>query len=94
MIRLLREALVKSLRHLTQDVQADIARRVSYEVRRTQRRIVKSLISFFMMALAIIFLTVGAVYLGVEYFAFSKTIAFLIVGIVLLIIGIVIKLID
>jgi len=75
-------------------MEGEMTRRIAFEIRKTQRRFIKFLISFFIMALALIFLAVGVVYMSVEYFAFTKTLAFLTIGIVLLFIGIIIKLTD
>lgn len=93
-MRFLQDLIMKGVRNLTHDMQTQITRRVAYEVRRIQRRIITTGISLFLLALACVFIAAGTVYLGVEYLALTKTLAFLIVGVLLLVIGVVIKLID
>lgn len=94
MISYIRDIVRKGLGAMAHSAQTEISRRIAYEVRRAQRRLIKSMISFFFIALSLVLLAIGGVYLGIEYLAFSKTLAFLTVGVILLLIGIIIKITD
>jgi len=94
MMHYIRKILAKGIKQAAHSMEGEMTRRIAFEIRKTQRRFIKFLISFFIMALALIFLAIGVVYMSVEYFAFTKTLAFLTIGIGLLFIGIIIKLTD
>ena len=67
---------------------------VRREIHGFQRRLFASLISLMIIAAGVVFLLGSLTFFLIEYLAFSKTITFLLIGIVLLFIGIIIKVIK
>jgi hypothetical protein len=74
---------------LLDDVKCEVNRKIILEINRIQRKIMVELSSLVILMLAIIFLAIAAIYFLIEYLSFSKTISFLTVGIVILLIGLI-----
>ena len=73
----------------------NIEREVLYKIESGAHRIVKKAVRTLMSAVivlfAIMFLALSAVFLFIEYFGLTKTISFLIVGVIILFVALIIK---
>ena len=66
--------------------------RVKLELWRVEKRVMKSLTSLFILFLSFATLALAAVFFLIESLNFTKALAFLTIGVILLIIGIILKL--
>jgi hypothetical protein len=69
----------------------EIIYRARLEMRRFQRKMIKTLVSVFILLLAFASLALAGVFYLTEYAHLTRTLAFLILGIVLLLIGVILK---
>lgn len=90
----IKDALGLNLRGVVKDLQEDISRSVSAKIDSIQRNIMRKFVSLFFILLAILFLAASTAFLFIEYFNLSKTISFLVLGIILMFIGLIVRLID
>ncbi len=86
-----REALVMGFRDLLKNVEKDIDRFVIYKIESVKRKLFFDIINLFFIFLAIGALSLAGVFFFIEYLGFNKTLSFLIIGILFLIISIIIK---
>ncbi len=77
---------------LARSVRHELFHKINMEITRIQKRMMKQLTSLVIVLTAIVFLAVAAVNFFIEYLLLTKTLSFLIIGILLLLIGIIIKL--
>lgn len=73
------------------DLGHDVYRDLSYQVQLYKRKIVKDLVSIAILLVSIVFLALAVIFSMIEYLGLSKTLSFGIIGIVLLLIGIILK---
>jgi len=71
------------------DKSEDFIRRIRYEVWRYEKRMMKRVASFFIISLSAIAFILAGIFALVEYLELTATVAVLIVGILLLIIGLI-----
>ncbi|MDO8508306.1 MAG: hypothetical protein Q7S27_01325 [Nanoarchaeota archaeon] len=88
----IKEGLIKGVGEFTNEVKRDVRRKVDVEVKRVEKRLVRSTISIGLLLIGILFIAISFVYFFVEYLELTRTLAFFIVGAVGLILGIIIKL--
>lgn len=69
----------------------DIIYRAKLEMWRFQRRLIKSMIAVFVLLLAFVALVFAAIFYLIDYVSLGRTLTFLIVGVILLIIGVMLK---
>ena len=83
-----------SLKKISEDIQENITKTIDFQLRIIQRNITKHIISISIMILSLMFLAISVVFLFIEYFNLTKTISFLIVGIILLFAGLIVRLLK
>ena len=83
-----------SLKKISEDIQENITKTIDFHLRIIQRNITKHIISISIMILSLMFLAISVVFLFIEYFNLTKTISFLIVGIILLFAGLIVRLLK
>jgi hypothetical protein len=86
-----KEGITSGVREVGRRIESEVNHVLYKNYYRFKRRLFKDITSLFIMLIALIFISISIVYLLIEYLALSKTLAFGIIGIVLLLIGIVIK---
>jgi hypothetical protein len=87
----LKDSAGNFLKTAVYDQGHELIYKAKLELWRFQKRLIKSMISVFILLLAFSVLAMAGVFSLIEYAQFSKTLAFLIIGAVLLIIGIIVK---
>jgi hypothetical protein len=80
------------LKNLLKKSGNEIIYRARMEMHAFQKRLVGSLVAASFLMLSFLFLSLAAVYFFIEYMHLTKTLSFLIIAIIILIIGIFIKL--
>lgn len=90
----LRNQIRNGASELVKDVRQEISHKINLEISKIQQRIMRELSSLAILLIGIIFLSIAVVYFFIEYLLLTKTISFLIVGVILLFIGIIIRLIK
>ncbi len=79
------------MRGIFKEVEREFARTILHRIEMYRRKVIRSIISAFIILISIIFLSISAIYFLIEYIHLTRTISFFIIGIILLIAGIVIK---
>ena len=90
---IIKENVAKTIVSYLKNVENDIIKNAEFKINRIKRKIIKDFISISIILIAFFFLAVSITFLFIEYFHLSKTISFGIMGLVLMIIGIIIRLI-
>ena len=94
----LKESITMGFREIATSMDKEFGRVLSYRIEKIlsqiKRQLFKELLSVFMIIISIGLLSVSAVYFMIEYLSLNKTLSFLIIGIIIMIIGILIKLIK
>jgi len=90
----IRKKVKKGTAEILEEIRKEVSHKINLEIAYMQRRIVRELISITVLLASIIFLVISAAYFLIEYFMLSKTLAFLIVGIILLLVGIILRIIK
>ncbi len=90
----LRESFGNPIRRIVRDIQDDVTDAVMSKIQVLQRHIMKQMASMMIIILAGLFLALAAVFFFIEYVQVTKTLAFFILGIILLCIGLMIKFIT
>ncbi|MBS3075363.1 hypothetical protein J4429_02795 [Candidatus Pacearchaeota archaeon] len=93
-INYIKDILKQGFRDLVRDVGEDINEVVSRRLNRFKKQIFREFIGLSFILMAIGFLSIALIFFLVEYLGFDKTLSFLIIGVIILIIGILIKLIK
>ncbi|MEK6819076.1 MAG: hypothetical protein AABY10_04045 [Nanoarchaeota archaeon] len=83
-----------SLGKVSRDIQESITKTVTSQIHIIQKNVIKQFIGLAVIILALIFLAISVVFLFIEYLNLSKTISFLIVGIILLFAGLIVRLLK
>ncbi|MDD5193602.1 MAG: hypothetical protein PHF67_03375 [Candidatus Nanoarchaeia archaeon] len=94
MIDYIQDILKKSFGALIRDIGDDINYAVSRRLSHLKKQIIREFVGLSFILMAIGLLAIAFIFFLVEYLKFDKTLSFLIIGIIILIIGIVIKLIK
>ena len=81
-------------RVLEKELGKTIEIKINHLINNIKRQFMKELLSIFTIIISIGLLSISAVYFLIEYLSFTKTLSFLIIGIIVLLIGIIIKLIK
>lgn len=87
----IKESILFGIRDLIGSLEKEITESFIKKLYHIKRQIMRELIAIFIIILSIGLLSVSAVYFFTEYLHLTKTVSFLIIGIILLIIGILIK---
>jgi len=72
-------------------MENDFKKEVSYRIASYKRKMVKDFIALFILLIALVFLAFASVFLLTEYLSLTKTLAFVIIGIILVLVGLIIK---
>ena len=88
----LKELTALPLRKTLHHLEENIGQALHLAVKRLSHYVVKELVSACILLAALIFFALAGTFFAIEYLALSKTIAFLITGIILLLIGLIVKL--
>ena len=91
LLDLIKEKVKRTTVELLDEIKKEAAHKIRMEIAGIKRQMFREFTSLTILLASIIFLSIAAVYLFIEYFMLSKTLAFLIVGIILLLIGIIIR---
>ena len=75
-----------------ENIGKEIIYRARAEANIIQRKLVKSIISTFILLLSFVFLAISALFFLIDYAHVVKSLAFLIIGIIILVAGIIAKL--
>ncbi len=90
-LEIIRKKIKKNVLEILDEIKREMVHKMNVEMAIIKRRIVKEMISLTVLWTAVIFILISAVYFLTEYLVLTKTIAFLIIGVFLLIIGIIIR---
>jgi hypothetical protein len=82
-----KEFMVNSLSGMENEFKKEI----SYKIKAYKRKMVKDLIALFILLIALAFIAIALVFLLTEYLDLTKTLAFGIIGIILVLVGLIIK---
>ncbi len=88
------QGLSRVFRDSVRSIEKEILRNILIKVNRIKRQMIKELIAIFIILISIALLAASATFFLIEYMHLNKTLSFLIIGIIVLIIGILIKLIN
>ena len=93
-INIVREAFFEGAKSFSKELEREISLVFLNRIDRIRRQMVKELIAVFIILIAIAFLCVSAVFFLTEYLQLTKTLAFLIMGAIVLFVGILVKLVN
>jgi len=79
------------VRSTVKDVEKEVFRAINFKVNQFKRKIMKEFISVFVLIVALIFLALAILFLLIEFLGLNKTLSFAVIGIVLLIIGLILR---
>lgn len=80
-----------SLSRGLKNIEDEVTYRINIATQKVANRIVKKMVSVLLLLLAVAFLAFAFVFLFIEYFALTKTISFLIGGVVILFFALIIR---
>lgn len=92
LLDVLKENLLLGLRDFIGNLEREFSMPFIKRLYKIKQQIMKELMALFIIIIAIGLLSLSAVYFFIEYLHLTKTISFLIIGIIFLVIGILIKL--
>ena len=90
----IKESLMLGIRGFIGDIEKEFSKAIINRIYQIKRQIMKELIAIFVIMISIGLLAISAIFFLIEYVHLNKTISFLIIGIIVLIIGIFIKLLG
>ena len=89
----IKDVLSSGLKSVSDSINGEqIVRRMRFEIMRFERRMVRRIMSAFVVLFAILFIAIAAVFSLIEYAGITRTLSFAIIGVVLLLIGLMINL--
>jgi len=88
----IKDAFASGIAQFMNEIEREFSRTILKRVYQIKKQIMKELIAIFIIIISIGLLSVSAVFFFIEYLHFNKTLSFLIIGIIVLIIGIMTKL--
>ena len=80
-----------SLRGLVNDIQRDLNFRLEASMQKVYRSIRKEIITLLFLIISIVFISISFLFFFIEYLSINKTLSFLIVGCVALIVALIMK---
>jgi hypothetical protein len=92
-INYVKDVLREGLRDLVRDVGDDVNAVISRRLNQIKREIIKDIFGLLIIIIGIGLLSIGSIFFLIESMGLSRTLSFLIIGIIVLFIGIIIKLI-
>ena len=88
----IKESISLGIREFIKNIEKEFSGQLMRRVYIIKKQIMKELIAIFIILISIALLSASATFFLMEYLHLSKTLSFLIIGIIVLIIGILIKL--
>jgi len=88
----LKEFVKASFSRVLDGVQSEISGRIRESLVRFEQRIIRKMMAVLVIFAAVVFLALAFIFMFVEYFALSKTLAFFFIGVITLLIGIILNL--
>ncbi len=88
----IRESIFSVIKDFMKNIEAELSKTLMKSLNRVKKQIMKELIAIFMIIISMGLLAISSVFFFIEYLHLNKTLSFLILGIIILIIGILIKL--
>lgn len=88
----IKESFSAGIKEFMKEIEKEFSRTILRRIDMYKRKIMKELIAIFIILISIILLAISAIFFLIEYLHLNKTLSFLIMGIIVLIIGIFIKL--
>lgn len=74
-----------------ENIENEAVHRLNVMTGRVVNRVIREIVSIFLILFAVALLSIACVFLFIEYFALTKTVSFLIVGIIVLFFALIIK---
>jgi hypothetical protein len=87
----LKESLSAGISDFMKEIEREFSRTILKRVYLIKKQIMKELIAIFIILISLGLLAISAIFFLIEYIHLNKTISFLIIGIIVLIIGIFVK---
>jgi len=88
----IQDAFFEGARSFSRRLERDISRILLEKINQCKRQMAREMFAAFIMLLAIALLSASSVFFLIEYIHLTKTLAFLIIGVIVLLIGILVKL--
>ncbi len=86
-----KDLLKTNVRRTLRDIEADARMMATEFASKVQRMVIKQVMALFFICVALFLFSLAAVFFMIEYLALTKTLAFLFIGVILLLIGLIIK---
>ena len=90
----IKESIFLVIKDFMKNIEVELSKTLMRSTQRLKRQIMRELMAMFIIIISIGLLAISAVFLLIEYIHLNKTLSFLILGVIILIIGILIKLIN
>jgi len=87
----LKESLSAGISEFMKEIEKEFSKTILRRVYIIKKQIMKELIAIFIILISLGLLAISAIFFLIEYIHLNKTISFLIIGIIVLIIGIFVK---
>jgi hypothetical protein len=87
-----RDSLSQAIKEFMYSIEKEFSRTILARINHFKKQIMRELLAIFIIIISIGLLSASAVFFFIEYIHLTKTLSFLIIGIIVLIIGILIKL--
>lgn len=88
----LKEGLIVGMKEFLGGIEREFSKMLIKRIYRIKKQIMKELAAIFIIIISIGLLAISAIFFLIEYIHLNKTLSFLIIGIIVLVIGILIKL--
>lgn len=90
----LRESLGSGIRGFFKNVQDELLTNIFIGLKKVEQHLLKELAAVLILVIGVALLAIACVYFLIDYLLLSRTIAFLTIGIIVLLVGVIIKLIK
>ncbi|MDP3882287.1 MAG: hypothetical protein Q8Q31_05410 [Nanoarchaeota archaeon] len=90
----IKSRIKEGLLNAVQGFKDEISDEVSWRLRMYKRKIIKDMVSIFLLLTALLFLSIAVIFFLIEYAGLSRTISFAIFGILILLVAIILKVMD
>jgi hypothetical protein len=87
-----KETLELGIKGFIKEIEKEFSRTILRKIYYIKKQLIRELIAVFIILISIGLLSIAAIFFLIEYAHLTKTLSFLIIGIILLIIGILMKL--
>lgn len=87
----LKESLALGISDFMKSIEKEFSRQLLKRIYKIKRQIMKELLAIFIILISLALLSASSVFFLIEYLHLTKTLSFLIIGIIILIIGLLIK---